>query len=208
MHIVFDTHEAVGLAFRSAIGTAGLFALLVAVALWAAGHQNGAFGWRFSLGASALFFVGCVAVVRHTRDCRFFEMDGGHQAPAGNQTVDPELKDQTFYMSNMAPQRPSLNRGIWEVLEGKTRAWVFRYGHAYEWTGPIRCDPELPRPPDAKVDCQRQTIGEDAVAVPYDLKSFIVSIERIETLTGIEFMPKMSASDRRKLISEASTMWP
>jgi endonuclease G len=164
--------------------------------------------------------------------------DRGHQAPAGNQTVDPELKDQTFYMSNMAPQRPSLNRGIWEVLEDKTRAWVFRYGHAYEWTGPIRCDPVLPRPPDAKVDCQRQTIGEHEVAVPlyfykiilvqdqstwkaiafvlpntefkrpYDLKSYIASIECIETLTGIEFMPRMSASDRRMLMSEASTMWP
>jgi DNA/RNA endonuclease G (NUC1) len=42
---------------------------------------------------------------------------------------------------------------------------------------------------------------------PYDLKSYIASIERIETLTGIEFMPKMSASDRRKLVAEASTMW-
>jgi hypothetical protein len=43
---------------------------------------------------------------------------------------------------------------------------------------------------------------------PYDLKSYIASIERIETLTGIEFMPRMSASDRRKLMSEGSTMWP
>src|ERR1039457_6622523 len=46
--------------------------------------------------------------------------DRGHQAPAGNQTVDPDLKDQSFYMSNMAPQRPSLNRGIWKRLEDKT----------------------------------------------------------------------------------------
>src|SRR5450631_1141015 len=29
--------------------------------------------------------------------------DRGHQAPAGNQTQDAELKDETFYMSNMAP---------------------------------------------------------------------------------------------------------
>jgi DNA/RNA endonuclease G (NUC1) len=43
---------------------------------------------------------------------------------------------------------------------------------------------------------------------PHDLKSYIASIEWIETLTGIEFIPRMSASDRRKLISEASAMWP
>ena len=34
------------------------------------------------------------------------------------------------------------------------------------------------------------------------------SIERIEALTGIEFMPRMSVSDRRELMSEASAMWP
>jgi hypothetical protein len=75
VHIVFATNEAVGLAFRSTIGTAGLFALLVAVILGAAGRQNRAFGWRFSLCASVVFFVGCVAVARHTRDSRFFEMN-------------------------------------------------------------------------------------------------------------------------------------
>ena len=75
MHIVFDTNEAVGLAFRSAIGTAGLFALLLAVVLWAAGRQNRAFGWRFSLCVSVVLFVSCIAVARHTRDSRFVEMD-------------------------------------------------------------------------------------------------------------------------------------
>jgi hypothetical protein len=75
VHIVFATNEAVGLAFRSAIGTAGLLALLAAVVLGAAGRQNRAFGWRFSLCASVVLFAGCVAITRHTRDSRFFEMD-------------------------------------------------------------------------------------------------------------------------------------
>jgi endonuclease G len=164
--------------------------------------------------------------------------DRGHQAPAGNQTLDPELKDQTFYMSNMAPQRPSLNRGIWEMLERKTRAWVFHYGHAYEWTGPVRCVSKEPPAVDVPRDCQRQTIGEHKVAVPlyfykiilvqdqstwkaiafllpntdferpYHLESYITSIERIETLTGIEFMPRMSEPERRKLVTEVDAMWP
>jgi endonuclease G, mitochondrial len=164
--------------------------------------------------------------------------DRGHQAPAGNQTVDPALKDQTFYMSNMAPQRPSLNRGIWKLLEDKTRAWVFRYGHAYEWTGPIRCDPKPPPPPETHVGCQRQTIGEHEVAVPryfykiilvqdqstwkaiafvlpntdfkrpYQLESYITSIDWIEKETGVEFMPRMSARERRALSVPVSAMWP
>jgi endonuclease G, mitochondrial len=99
--------------------------------------------------------------------------DRGHQAPAGNQTRDPELKDQTFYMSNMAPQRPSLNRGIWKLLEDRTRAWVTRYGYAYEWTGPIRCVPHSERPlaraairSAAAESCERRTIGRNEIAVP------------------------------------------
>jgi endonuclease G len=164
--------------------------------------------------------------------------DRGHQAPAGNQTLDPDLKQQTFFMSNMAPQRPSLNRGIWKLLEDKTRAWVREYGHAYEWTGPIRCDPRLPRTADAGVACQRQTIGAHEVAVPlyfykiilvqeqstwkaiafvlpnttiqrpYHLESYITSIGWIESQTGIEFMPRMGARERRALTAVAATLWP
>ena len=164
--------------------------------------------------------------------------DRGHQAPAGNQMVDPEMKEQTFYMSNMAPQRPSLNRGIWKLLEDKTRAWVSEYGHAYEWTGPIRCNPNMPRQPDAGASCQRATIGEHEVAVPvyfykiifvreqlswkaiafvlpntdferpYHLESYITSIGWIESQTGLEFMPRMRAKERRTLAESVSTMWP
>ena len=47
--------------------------------------------------------------------------DRGHMAPAGNQTRSEELKRQTFYMSNMAPQLPTMNRGIWRILEERTR---------------------------------------------------------------------------------------
>lgn len=163
--------------------------------------------------------------------------DRGHQAPAGNQTVDPDLKDQTFYLSNMAPQRPSLNRGIWKMLEDKTRAWVSEYGHAYEWTGPVRCDPKVPRQPPADT-CERVTIGADEVAVPlyfykiilvrdgaawkaiafvlpntdfkrpYHLESYITSVEWIESQTGITFMPRMRAKERRALVATVSGMWP
>ena len=162
--------------------------------------------------------------------------DRGHQAPAGNQMVDSELKDQTFYMSNMAPQRPSLNRGIWKMLEDKTRAWVSQYGHAYEWTGPVRCVPEVPKRPT--IPCERATIGPNEVAVPlyfykiilvrdgsawkaiafvlpntdfkrpFHLEPYITSVEWIESHTGITFMPRMRGQERRALVSTVSDMWP
>ena len=164
--------------------------------------------------------------------------DRGHQAPAGNQTKDPLLKDETFYMSNIAPQRPSLNRGIWKILEDKTRAWVIRYGHAYEWTGPIRCDPSRYAPSGDRPSCERRTIGTSEVAIPlffykivlveeqsawkaiafvipnqdfkrpYRLESYIRSIDWIEQQTGIKFMPNVAARRRRALTSAQTPMWP
>lgn len=172
----------------------------------------------------------------YPRDYLGSGFDRGHQAPAGNQTVDAVLKDETFYMSNMAPQRPSLNRGIWKELEDLTRTWVLRYGHAYEWTGPVRCEPEKPVVPVILSGCARRTIGVDAVAVPvffykivlvedksgcksiafllpnvdfkrpYKLAAYVTSIEVIEKATGIEFMPKMAAKVRRGLVERAGEM--
>jgi endonuclease G len=164
--------------------------------------------------------------------------DRGHQAPAGNQTRSAQLKDQTFYMSNMAPQRPSLNRGIWRELEELTRTWAHRYGHAYEWTGPIRCGVLVRAAMPEQRECRRQTIGQHAVAVPlYFYKIVVVevrgrswaiafvlpnvdyhcpcrldpyrtSIESIERETGIEFMPHLSARDRQALTQSVAPMWP
>jgi endonuclease G len=93
-------------------------------------------------------------------------------------------------MSNMAPQRPSLNRGIWRVLEDKTREWVFRYGHAYEWTGPIRCvEPTAGAPtadaptaglPTADMNCRRRTIGKNAISVPAYFYKIILVQDRTQ----------------------------
>jgi endonuclease G len=138
----------------------------------------------------------------------------------------------------MAPQRPSLNRGIWKLLEDTTRGWVFRYGHAYEWTGPVRCDPKLAAPPDFPQGCRRETIGAHDVAVPlyfykiilvqeqgawkaiaflvpnvdfkrpYHLEAYRTSIGWIARLTGIEFMPRLSRRERETLTETIPAMWP
>ena len=162
--------------------------------------------------------------------------DRGHQAPAGNQTQDRVLKDETFYMSNMAPQTPLLNRGLWRQLEEKTRRWVVRYGRAYEWTGPIRCDAHLRAAVQLQKNCHRNTLG-DGVAIPVSfykiilvsdggdwkalafvmpnvtigcpcrLDSYLTSIDEIERETGLEFMPKVAPAVGRALKAQTSPLW-
>ena len=63
---------------------------------------------------------------------------------------------ETFYMSNMSPQKGSLNRGIWKDLEAEVRLWAKNFGRVYVVSGPI-----LEKPAE-----EYQSIGENQVAVP------------------------------------------
>jgi endonuclease G len=99
-------------------------------------------------------------------DYRGSGYDRGHQAPNGDQAVDAELQLETFYLSNMTPQAPLLNQGIWATLEDQVRQWV-RGGRAVQIiTGPMFYDPqeENPATADGQVDFSR--IGDNGVAVP------------------------------------------
>ena len=46
--------------------------------------------------------------------------DKGHMAPAGDSSDAKEM-DESFFMTNMTPQSPQLNRGEWRRLEMKVR---------------------------------------------------------------------------------------
>lgn len=47
--------------------------------------------------------------------------DKGHMAPAGDASNDQEMYE-TFLMTNMTPQEPTLNRQSWKLLEEHTRS--------------------------------------------------------------------------------------
>jgi len=47
--------------------------------------------------------------------------DRGHMVPAADMAWDKDAMSESFYMSNMSPQLPELNRGIWKTLEEHVR---------------------------------------------------------------------------------------
>jgi len=128
--------------------------------------------------------------------------DRGHLAPAADMSWSKETMEESFYMSNMSPQLPSFNRGIWKRLEGKIRDWAKKYDTLYVVTGPVLRD-------------SLKTIGKNKVSVPeYFYKallvyttnnkkaigfilpnaksstaidSFAVSVDSVESVTGIDF---------------------
>ena len=82
--------------------------------------------------------------------------DRGHLSPAADFAFDEKAMSETFYMSNMSPQKGGLNRGIWKDLEAEVRLWAKNFGRVYVVSGPI-----LEKPAE-----EYQTIGENQVAVP------------------------------------------
>lgn len=51
--------------------------------------------------------------------------DRGHLVPAGDAT-NPEEMRETFRLTNMTPQNPVLNRGVWRELEYTVRGRIMR----------------------------------------------------------------------------------
>ena len=82
--------------------------------------------------------------------------DRGHLSPAADFAFDQNAMSETFYMSNMSPQKGGLNRGIWKDLEAEVRLWAKNFGRVYVVSGPI-----LEKPAE-----EYESIGENQVAVP------------------------------------------
>jgi endonuclease G len=76
-----------------------------------------------------------------------YKFDRGHMAPAADFKQSQAATDETFAMSNMAPQTANLNRRAWQKLESRVRKWICGEGKVTVITGPILRDglPQLAR---------------------------------------------------------------
>lgn len=61
--------------------------------------------------------------------------DRGHLKASADESCDQRQMDETFLMSNMSPQDPSFNRGIWKNLESHVRDLVYNYDSLQVVTG-------------------------------------------------------------------------
>lgn len=79
--------------------------------------------------------------------------DRGHLMPAADNSWDLTAMKESFLYSNMSPQEPSFNRGIWKELEEQVRDWACTFDSIYVVTGPIFTN-------------NMKRIGPNKVAVP------------------------------------------
>ena len=129
--------------------------------------------------------------------------DRGHLAPAADMQWSTKVMRESFLMSNMSPQKPEFNRGIWKQAESYARNMAIEEKSVFIITGPIFY-PTVPT----------NRIGKNNVAVPHafykiiyaettparkigfiipnvgtnvPVNVFTSSVEHIEKITGLRF---------------------
>ncbi|NCB02070.1 MAG: DNA/RNA non-specific endonuclease, partial [Spirochaetia bacterium] len=68
-------------------------------------------------------------------DYRKSGYDRGHLIPAADASWSESAMSETFFMSNMSPQEPKFNRGIWADLEAVVRNFAATNQEVYVVTG-------------------------------------------------------------------------
>lgn len=63
--------------------------------------------------------------------------DRGHLAPSADMCYSYQTMVESFYLSNITPQVPSFNRGIWKKLEEQVRQWAIDDKAIYVVTGTV-----------------------------------------------------------------------
>ena len=139
--------------------------------------------------------------------------DRGHLCPAADMGFNPVANEESFLMSNISPQTPDFNRGVWKELETAVRKLAIKERKIVIVTGPI-----------FKND--KGSIGQDGVLVPgyffkiiYDatdeprliafilpnensdrpLTDFVVTTDEAEKLTGFDFFSQLPDDLESKL---------
>ena len=135
-------------------------------------------------------------------DYRGSGYDRGHLAPAGDMKWDLEAMSQSFLLSNMSPQKPSFNRGIWKKLEEQVRQWALEKDSVYVVCGPVLSSLEdyigenqVGVPAyyfKIVVDLSPPRFGMIAFLLPNEgsdeaLMNFAISVDSLELFTGYDF---------------------
>ncbi|NND51597.1 MAG: DNA/RNA non-specific endonuclease [Flavobacteriaceae bacterium] len=143
----------------------------------------------------------------------------GHLCPAADRKYSKEAHDETFLTSNISPQTYDFNAGVWNRLEQKVRYWADRNDGVFVVTGGVLkkglhvIGTEKVAIPDHFYKVILDYNGGDAKLLAFLMKhenssrplyEFVVSTDRIEELTGIDFFPQLEDQLEDRLEASSS----
>lgn len=149
-------------------------------------------------------------------DYRGSGYDRGHLAPAADMSFSIKTMDESFYMSNMSPQKGEFNRGIWKDLEALVRSFAISEKDIFVVTGPI-----LPKTKTITIGQNKVTVPDAYYKVVYDrtspekmigfilpnagsskrLQDFAVTVDVVEQATGLDFFNLLPQPQQEQLES-------
>ena len=158
-------------------------------------------------------------------DYRRSGYDRGHLAPAADMAFSVRTMSDSFYMSNMSPQKPAFNRGIWKNLEAQVRYFAITEKDIYVVTGPV-----LPKTKTVTIGGNRVTVPTHYYKAIYDrtppekmigfilpnegsnrpLRDFAVTVDAVEDATGLNFfstVPQLKQEQLESAISIRDWRW-
>lgn len=156
---------------------------------------------------------GCVV---NTNDYTRSGYDRGHLAPAADMRWSETAMKESFYLSNICPQEPSLNRGIWKKLEDQTRLWALDFDTLWVVAGPVISDSmkrigknEISVPHHFyKVICTISDNNYEGVAFLFEnkgsdepLESLAIPIDSVQKVTGIDFFYRLPEDIQKRMES-------
>ena len=161
--------------------------------------------------------------------------DRGHLCASADRLYSREVNEQTFYYTNMSPQRNAFNTGVWLALEGQVQAWgrsctasdtlyvvkggtIDKEEQVKEYIGGDRSKP-VPKYYYMALLFKK---GDSFKAIAFwmehtdskpsktiKLANYVLSIDELEEKTGIDFFPNLNDNLENALEATYSTKaWP
>ncbi|RZN82540.1 MAG: DNA/RNA endonuclease G [Winogradskyella sp.] len=159
--------------------------------------------------------------------------DRGHLVSSANQIEIDIQNSETFLLSNMAPQRPMFNRGIWKRLEAAVRDLnsLKKVFETYVISGPLfffdeevimigdndkKIDVSLPIPhaffKSVLVENNTGTINMWSFIIPNKitsepLESFLVETSKVEKISGLFLWDTLVGTKMNREKNKIRKMW-
>jgi endonuclease G, mitochondrial len=142
--------------------------------------------------------------------------DRGHMCPSADRTITVAANSATFLMTNMIPQLPANNQGVWANLESYSRSLVSQGNELYIISGgqglrffianghvavPAQTWKVIIVLPVGSNDVSRVTTATRTIAVVVpnsgtinsDWRTYRVSVDQVEAITGFDFFSSVSS---------------
>lgn len=151
--------------------------------------------------------------------------DRGHMAPAADMKFSQFATDQSFFLSNMAPQVGSgFNQHIWKTLESAGRDWAKQNDRVIVITGPVYDADEFDvigpnevfvathfykvvYDPDRKRVLAFKLPNKKLSGRKFDEDEFRISVDDLEELTGIDFLKRLHTRTENRLERGIDNVW-